>query len=82
MKKEINETLKIALSLLDEKSKVDLSSTEIEIKENKGKKFGDYSTNLALILAQKLKIEPQKIAKSLIKKIPANPSLEKIEFLY
>ena len=80
MKKEINETLKIALSLLDEKSKVDLSSTEIEIKENKGKKFGDYSTNLALILAQELKIEPDKIAKALIKEIPANPSLEKIEF--
>jgi len=43
------------------------------------KDYGDYSANIALILAKKLKENPQKIAEDLIKKIGEQDFLGKIE---
>jgi len=43
------------------------------------KEYGDYSTNVALILAKKLKENPQEIADEIIKKIGKSEFFEKIE---
>ncbi len=41
--------------------------------------FGDYSTNIAFLLAPKLRISPQEIAKSIIQNMNYNDTCEKVE---
>jgi len=45
----------------------------------KDKKFGDFSTNVAMILSKKLKENPRKIAENLLKRIYDDNLFEKIE---
>ena len=50
----------------------------LSVPKNEG--YGDYATNLAMLLAKELKQSPMKIAESLAGRIPAKPEwLEKIE---
>lgn len=46
-------------------SKIDFSSTEILVFQGKNKQFGDYNTNLALIVAKKNKDNPFDVAKKI-----------------
>lgn len=62
------------------------SGIKILVESSRDEKFGDYSTNIAFLLAKKdlsadrqEKKSPQEIAKDLIKKIPKNDFLDKIE---
>mgnify|MGYP001158091907 FL=1 len=80
VKSEIKKSLFKAIQSKKEWEEVNLASLRVEIKDNKEKNFGDFSTNIALILAQKLKESPKKIADKLIKKFPPHPSIKKIEF--
>ena len=70
VKSEIKKSLFKAIQSKKEWEEVNLASLRVEIKDNKEKNFGDFSTNIALILAQKLKESPEKIADKLIKKFP------------
>ena len=49
------------------------------IEHPKEEKFGDYSTNIAMVLASKLKKPPRNIAEEFIKTIENNQLFEKIE---
>ncbi len=50
----------------------------LSVPKNEG--YGDYASNLAMLLAKELKQSPMKIAESLVGRIPAEPEwLEKIE---
>jgi len=49
------------------------------IEEPNEKSHGDYSTNVAMILAGKEKKNPRKIAEKLIKKIEKNKMFSKVE---
>ncbi len=80
VKSEIQKSLLLAIQSIKEWEDLNLTSLKIEIKDNREKKFGDHSTNLALILSQKLKDDPEKIAEKLIKNFPPNSSIKKIEF--
>ena len=52
MKKKLIDLLTLALSSLAQESRKDPSNIKIEIKENTDRKFGDYSTNLAMIASK------------------------------
>jgi arginyl-tRNA synthetase len=69
-----NEIKKVAAKLYTD---ADIGGMKVERAEN----FGDYSTNVALVLAGKLKKSPQEIAKEFASKLMevGLPSIEKLE---
>lgn len=66
MKREILKLLEKTLKKLAEKEKFDFKANEIEVTYPKSEIFGDYTTNLAMILAKKIKRNPMKIAEEMI----------------
>ena len=58
MKDKLAEKLKETLIKIGNKSHIDLSDIRIEIKENKDKDFGDFSSNAAMVCAKKLSLTP------------------------
>ena len=48
MKKELTKSLNRALNKVGKKFEISLKNLKVEIKENKERKFGDYSTNVAM----------------------------------
>jgi len=53
-------------------SKFEIDEKEINIEKPREKQFGDYSSNIALVLATKLKKSPLEIAESIKKALPDN----------
>ena len=76
MKKELVEIIKKAVLSLD--LGLDLNFNDIQVEYTKDEKFGDYSTNIAMVLAKKLKRNPLEIAQKIQKKIQ-DKSLEKVK---
>ena len=62
MKDKLAEKLKETLIKIGNKSHIDLSDIRIEIKENKDKDFGDFSSNAAMVCAKKLSLTPIDLA--------------------
>ena len=56
MKEVLKKSLNQAIKSLEKEHNVNLSKTKIEIKENKEKQFGDFSSNLALVLSKELSL--------------------------
>ena len=63
MKKKLIDLLTQALSSLAQESGKDPSNIKIEIKENADSKFGDYSTNLAMIASKIFSEDPKKLVR-------------------
>lgn len=82
MKQEIQKILREAvLGYVQEKSIADFDVSSITVETPKDEKFGDYTTNIAMVLAKKLKQNPMDIAENLRFQILNFESLgfEKIE---
>ena len=79
MKELLRDALTDTLKSLEEQYDVDLSTIKIEVKENKEKDFGDFSTNLALVLSKKLSEQPKKIAETLLGEVEKKDFIERIE---
>ncbi|WP_035587777.1 arginine--tRNA ligase [Hippea jasoniae] len=73
MKEKISELIERYLN------KIDIKDVYYTIEHPKEEKFGDYSTNIAMVLASKLKKPPRNIAEEFIKTIENNQLFEKIE---
>ncbi|KKQ38489.1 MAG: Arginine-tRNA ligase [Candidatus Roizmanbacteria bacterium GW2011_GWA2_37_7] len=58
--------------------KISIHST-IHIQSPDNPQFGDYTTNIAMILAKELKKNPIQIAKEIVKNIPLDEIIEKVE---
>jgi len=70
MKKKILEILyKSALCAYEKKALPSKNFPDIEIEEPKLKQHGDYSTNIAMVMASLQKMAPRKIAQAIIKHI-------------
>ena len=82
MKELLRDVLTQTLKSMEEKYEVDLSAIKIEVKENKEKDFGDFSTNLALILSKKLSEHPKKIAENLLEEFEELPFVRSLFFRY
>lgn len=76
-KKVINNLIQQSLSNL----RISLKDNDVEIECPKDQKFGDYSTNIALVLAKQTKSQPSLIAEKIIREIEKYnpPPLSKIE---
>ena len=79
MKELLRDALTDSLKSLEEQYDVDLSTIKIEVKENKEKDFGDFSTNLALVLSKKLSEQPKKIAEILLGELDKKEFIDSIE---
>ncbi|MCF8054051.1 MAG: arginine--tRNA ligase [Deltaproteobacteria bacterium] len=51
----------------------------VDISETKDKQYGDYSTNIALVLAKELRMSPRQVADSLREKITTGTIIKKVE---
>ena len=79
MKEELKKSLNQALKSLEKEHNVILSKTKIEIKENKEKEFGDFSSNLALVLSKELSKPPKDIAEMLLKELGEKDFIDRME---
>ena len=51
----------------------------IQIEETRDKKFGDYASNIAMVLAKGLKMAPRDLAQDIVEHLPHSPLIDKVE---
>ena len=79
MKEELKKSLHQALKSLGKEHNINLSETKIEVKENKEKKFGDFSSNLALTLSKILSKPSRDIAEMLLNELGEKDFIDRME---
>jgi len=79
LKAHITELLAQAAKSLTQNADFDGSNFTIHLERPKNKDHGDFSTNLAMLLAKPLRQNPRAIAESLIKALPTSAYVEKVE---
>lgn len=79
MKAHLTELLAQAAKSLAQNTDLDASSLAIQLERPKNKDHGDFSTNLAMLLAKPLRQNPRAIAESLIQALPSSDYVSKIE---
>ena len=79
MKAHLTELLAQAAKSLTQNDDFDASNLAIQLERPKNKDHGDFSTNLAMLLAKPLRQNPRAIADSLIQALPTSAYLEKVE---
>nr|MBP7881839.1 arginine--tRNA ligase [Candidatus Methylopumilus sp.] len=72
MKAHLTELLAQAAKSLAQNTDLDASSLAIQLERPKNKDHGDFSTNLAMLLAKPLRQNPRAIAEALIKALPSS----------
>jgi len=77
VKNIIKKLIKESLQQIDKKN--NFSSEDIEVNSCKDKKFGDFSSNIAMKYANTYKENPRKLAEDIINKIKENDNIAKIE---
>jgi len=73
----IKKLIKESLQEIDKKN--NFSSEDIEVNSCKDKKFGDFSSNIAMKYANTYKKNPRELAEDIINKIKENDNIAKIE---
>lgn len=79
MKAHLTELLAQAAKSLTQNDDFDASNLAIQLERPKNKDHGDFSTNLAMLLAKPLRQNPRAIAESLIQALPTSAYVEKVE---
>ncbi len=79
MKAHLTELLAQAAKSLAQNTDLDASSLTIQLERPKNKDHGDFSTNLAMLLAKPLRQNPRAIAEALIKALPSSDYVSKVE---
>ncbi len=79
MKAHLTELLAQAAKSLTQNADFDASNLAIQLERPKNKNHGDFSTNLAMVLAKPLRQNPRAIAESLIQALPTSAYVEKVE---
>lgn len=79
MKAHLTELLAQAAKSLTQNADFDASNLAIQLERPKNKDHGDFSTNLAMLLAKPLRQNPRAIAERLIEALPTSAYVEKVE---
>lgn len=79
MKAHLTELLAQAAKSLTQNADFDASNLAIQLERPKNKDHGDFSTNLAMLLAKPLLQNPRAIAERLIEALPTSAYVEKVE---
>ena len=81
MKEKLIKALTLGVSSVEKEFGISFPNLKIEVKENKENKFGDYSTNLAMLLSKQLSKSPREIADVLVKGISKNDFIKHVEIV-
>jgi len=79
LKAHLTELLAQAAKSLTQNADFDASNLAIQLERPKNKDHGDFSTNLAMLLAKPLRQNPRAIAESLIQALPTSAYVENVE---
>ena len=80
MKSTLEHHLQQALNTLQQQGKLAAEVTvPIQIEHAKSPEHGDFSTNLAFLLAKPMRQAPKAIAELLLTLLPQDPSIERVE---
>jgi arginyl-tRNA synthetase len=79
LKAHLTELLAQAAKSLAQNSNFDATNLSIHLERPKNKDHGDFSTNLAMLLAKPLRQNPRAIAEALIEALPASSYITKTE---
>ena len=79
MKAHLTELLAEAAKSLTQNADFDAANLAIHLERPKNKDHGDFSTNLAMLLAKPLRQNPRAIAERLIEALPTSAYVEKVE---
>jgi arginyl-tRNA synthetase len=79
LKAHLTELLAQAAKSLTQNDDFDASNLAIQLERPKNKDHGDFSTNLAMLLAKPLRQNPRAIAERLIQALPISAFVEKVE---
>jgi len=79
LKAHLTELLAQAAKSLTQNADFDASNLAIQLERPKNKDHGDFSTNLAMLLAKPLRQNPRTIAERLIEALPTSAYVEKVE---
>lgn len=72
-------TLQSALQSLQQENRLNIAEYFVQIEPAKEKKFGDFASNVALVLAKKTGQKPRDLAEKIIAKLPASEKIAKVE---
>ncbi len=80
MKPHLIELLTSALKTLSEKNVIAKIETDVvQVERTRDTQFGDFSSNVALVLAKSQKLNPRELAQNIIKHLPHSEWIEKVE---
>lgn len=79
MKIELENLLQQAIKTLQEKNELPEGPVLFQLEPTKDKKFGDFATNVALLLAKSAQRKPLEIAEQLVKFLSPSPFVKKVE---
>jgi arginyl-tRNA synthetase len=80
MKTTVSTSLEKALETLKNTGEFSCEQfPEIHIESTKDKKFGDYASNIALLLAKPMRAKPREIAEKIVENFPPSSVIEKVE---
>lgn len=79
MKQHIEILMQIALKQLQETGELPVIPAFIRIETPKHKEHGDFASNIALVLAKLMQVNPLEIAERIVQVLPASSYLQKVE---
>lgn len=80
MKSHLIELLISALKALSDKNVIaEIQTDVVQVERTRDAQFGDFSSNVALILAKSHKLNPRELAQNIIKHLPHSEWIEKVE---
>lgn len=79
MKKQLERMIQSALRYLLDQQELIAMPAFIHIEASKEKEFGDFSTNIALVLAKTTHLKPCEIAGRIVAALPESPIIQKID---
>ncbi len=77
MKQEISQLIEQALRKMELGEQ--LPATAIQIERTRDRKFGDFASNIALLLAKPLQKTPRELAEAIIRHLPEHPYIGQVE---
>ena len=79
LKEKLLDSLK--LSLKEKKSKETFNKSQFNLEIPNNKKFGDISTNIAMVFSKKFESTPSDLAKGIINELKKNKEIDKLEIV-
>ncbi|MGY6631537.1 MAG: arginine--tRNA ligase [Wenzhouxiangella sp.] len=80
MRAHIEELIGQALGYLKREGELTIDSdVEIQVERTRDRQFGDYASNIAMMLAKRVGLPPRELAQRLLDRLPASKRVSKVE---